>query len=111
MISKFDTNVLLTNEITTFRIINQHNIYNITSYYFLFAMSHSITQKQLYNKIFIDTTLPNIGDRWKELLIPIPLDRNKTLEISNKIKDTFTQKWQALDKLSFLRDEFGDIVT
>ncbi|WP_367363767.1 N-6 DNA methylase [Candidatus Tisiphia endosymbiont of Nedyus quadrimaculatus] len=111
MISKFDTNVLLTNEITTFRIINQHNIYNITPYYFMFAMSHSITQKQLYNKIFIDTTLPNIGDRWTELLIPIPLDKDKTLEISNKIKDTFSQKWQALEKLSILKNEFGDIIT
>lgn len=111
MISQFDTNVLLTNEITTFRISNQCNVYNITAYYLMLAMSHSITQKQLYNKIFIDTTLPNIGDRWKELLIPIPLDVKRTVEISNKIKDTFNQKWQALERLSLLKNEFGHITT
>ena len=71
MVSEFDTKVLLTNEITTFRIIDKDNGYNLDAYYLMFAMSHRITQKQLYNKIFIDTTLPNIGDRWNELLIPV----------------------------------------
>jgi type I restriction enzyme M protein len=111
MISKFDTRVLLTNEITTFRILNNANEYNINAYYLLFALSHSITQKQLYNKIFIDTTLPNIGDRWKELLIPIPKDLNKLSEISEKIKGTFNQKWEALEGLSNLKNEFGNITT
>lgn len=111
MISKFDTKVLLTNEITTFRIMNNVNEYNINAYYLLFALSHSITQKQLYNKIFIDTTLPNIGTRWKELLIPVPKDSNKLSEISNKIKTTFNQKWEALESLCKLKNEFGNITT
>ncbi len=111
MISEFDTKVLLTNEITIFRVIKEQNKYNINPYYLMFAISHNITQKQLYNKIFIDTTLPNIGDRYKELLIPIFKDNNKTIEISNKIKETFRKKWEALKFLSDLKNEFGNITT
>lgn len=111
MVSEFDTKVLLTNEITTFRVVDKNNEYNIDPYYLMFAMSHKITQKQLYNKIFIDTTLPNIGDRWSELLIPVFNQKEKITEVSNKVKATFNQKWEALKGLSKLKEEFGDITT
>ena len=111
MVSKFDINVLLTNEITTFRVLDNTNKYNLNPYYLMFALSHSITQKQLYSKIFIDTTLPNIGDRWKELLIPISRNSNKITEISDKIKNTLNQKWEALESLFVLKEEFGNITT
>lgn len=111
MVSEFDTKVLLTNEITTFRIIDKDNGYNLDAYYLMFAMSHRITQKQLYNKIFIDTTLPNIGDRWNELLIPVFNKKERIIEISNKVRTTFNQKWDALKGLSKLKEEFGEITT
>lgn len=111
MVSEFDKKVLLTNEITTFRLTKKDNEYNITPYYLIFALSHKITQKQLYNKIFIDTTLPNIGNRWNELLIPVFNKKEKILEISNKIENTFNKKWQAIKYLLELKNEFGDIIT
>ncbi|MCC8370840.1 MAG: hypothetical protein LN566_05860 [Rickettsia endosymbiont of Stiretrus anchorago] len=111
MVSEFDKKVLLTNEITTFRLTKKDNEYNITPYYLIFALSHKITQKQLYNKIFIDTTLPNIGNRWNELLIPVFNKKEKILENSNKIENTFNKKWQAIKYLLELKNEFGDIIT
>ena len=64
MVSPFDDEVLLTNEITVFRL--NSNKMGLISFYLLFALSHEMTQMQLNNKVFIDTTLTNRGDRWKE---------------------------------------------
>jgi type I restriction enzyme M protein len=74
MIGKNDTDVLLTREIHVFRVLKQNNTYGIDHFYLLYLFSHELTQKQLYNKVLIDTTLPNIGRRWEELYLPISKD-------------------------------------
>ena len=66
---------------------------------------------QIPNKVFIDTTLPNISERWKDLLLPIYIDKNKSTEITDKIKDTFQQKWRALSHLEEIREKFGGLIT
>lgn len=111
LVSKFDTDVLLTKEIQTFRVINEKNIYDIDAFYLLYLLSHELTQKQLYNKVFIDTTLPNIGDRWKELYLPVSKDKDERIKIKEKIKQTFSRKWGAVEDIDNLKKEFGNLTT
>ncbi|MEJ2267667.1 MAG: N-6 DNA methylase, partial [Nanoarchaeota archaeon] len=75
LLSKYDTKILLNHHSLVFRVVNENNKYGIDAYYLLYLFSHKLTQKQLYNKVMIDTTLPNIGNRWKELKLPVSKDK------------------------------------
>nr|AYC64070.1 hypothetical protein [Halimeda micronesica] len=86
IVSPFDKEVLLTSEITVLRV-NNNNI-GLTAFYLLFALSHEITQMQINNKVFIDTTFTNIGDRWKELEIPIFSETAIVKQITKNVADS-----------------------
>lgn len=106
MVSPFDKQVLLTNEITVFRV-NSNSI-GLTSFYFLFALSHEITQMQINNKIFIDTTFTNIGDRWTELEIPIFLEASTLERVSKNVENIIQNKWKSIEMLKQIKKEFGE---
>ena len=111
MISKYDEKVLLTREIQVIRVINENNEYGIDPFYLMYLFSHNLTQKQLYNKVMIDTTLPNIGDRWRELLLPISEDKEEIKKIKLKMEKAFSKKWEAIENINHLKEEFGNLIT
>lgn len=110
MVSPFDIKVLLTREILVIRI-KSDNSYGITPYYMLYLLSHWLTQEQAKNKVLIETTLPNIGERWKELAVPIHNDKEKMVEISNTIKQAMDSKWSATSQINELIEEIGELTT
>nr|ARR28469.1 putative DNA methyltransferase [Caulerpa okamurae] len=105
ILSPFDKEVLLTSEITVLRV-NNNNI-GLTAYYLLFALSHEITQMQINNKVFVDTTLTNIGERWKELEIPIFSEIEKMNHISDSVADIIQNKWKSVESLQQIQNNFG----
>ncbi len=111
LLSPFDKEVLLTKEIQVIRVEKENNKYDLDPFYLLYLFSHELTQKQLYNKIMIDTTLPNISNRWRELYLPIAKDKKERDKIRDKMKIAFEQKWKASEKILQLKDEFGNLVT
>lgn len=104
LVSPFDKKILLTKEILVFRINKKTNEYDITPYYLVYLLISPIVQRQIDDKVLIETTLPNISDRWKELVLPIHKDKNKRLSISKKIQDVFELKWKAVEKISQLHE-------
>lgn len=111
MASPLDTEVLLTGELVIMRVVKPDNEYGIDPYYLIYMLSHEITQRQLPQKVLIDTTLPNIAARWKELYLPVLKDRAIVQNISSRIKSALQSKWKAQEGIMKLRSEFGDIVT
>lgn len=109
MVSKHDIKVLLTKEITIFRLINENNRYGINPFYLLYLFSHELTQRQLYNKIMIDTTLPNIGRRWDELYLPISKNIDERKNISERIEKAFMKRWDAQKDIFSIMREFGNL--
>jgi len=107
IVSSFDLECILTREILVVRLIKEKNDYGITPYYLLYALSHKYTFAQIENKVFLDTTLPNIGDRWKELKIPVHKDKNKQKEIANLVEKAIEGQWQALAQIDSLKKDFG----
>lgn len=111
MASARDAKVLLTRELVTFRILKQSNKYGITPHYLLALLSSDAVQSQIPSKVFVDTTLPTIGDRWKDLLLPIHSDKSKIISISKRVKSVIDKKWEAQNMIDTLRLDVGDIVT
>jgi len=111
LVSRFDTKVLLTREIHVFRILNESNPYGIDAFYLLYLFSHELTQRQLSNKVMIDTTLPNIARRWEELYLPIAKDVKGREKIKKKIRGAFLKKWEAQKEITAIAEEFGNLTT
>lgn len=109
LVSRFDIKILLTKEIQVLRVLNTKNDYDIDPFYLMYLLSNEYTQKQLYNKVMIDTTLPNIGDRWKELYLPIARDISVREKISKKLKGVFEKRWKALEGIDEIKEEFGNL--
>ena len=59
----------------------------------------------------IETTLPNIADRWKELELPIDKDKEKINTISQRIENVINNKWKAADEIKKLCNELGNLTT
>lgn len=101
MVSPRDIGVLLTRELLTIRV-DKTNKEGITPYYLLGMISSSEVQHQVENYVFMDTTLPNLHDRWKHLVIPIHDSPEDRAEIGERIRESIEKKWEAqeiLDKL------------
>lgn len=111
MVSPFDKEALYTREILILRVTKEENEYGLNPYYLLYLLSHKLTHLQAKNKILIETTLPNIAERWKELMLPIDTDKKQREFITNKIKEVITSKWEAIEKIDNLKNELGDLVT
>ncbi|WP_042688144.1 restriction endonuclease subunit M [Candidatus Glomeribacter gigasporarum] len=77
----------------------------------LYLLSHTLTQKQINSKVLTDTTLPTIGDRWKELKLPVANDATRRKEIKEKIKHSFLKKWAGQQEIESLAQQFGDLTT
>ena len=110
MVSPFDTEALYTREILILRV-NENNEYGITPFYLLYLLSHKLTQMQAENKILIETTLPNIADRWKELELPIDNDKERIKQISSRIEKVIENKWKAAEEIKKLCVELGNLTT
>ena len=65
----------------------------------------------MYNKVLIETTLPNIANRWGELRLPIQTDVSTRKRISDKVEGIFSKKWDAQKSIMEMKDELGDITT
>lgn len=106
MVSPYDLKLILTREILVLRVIDENNKYGITSEYLMYALSHNLTNQQAQNKIFIDTTLPNIADRWKEISIPVYKEEKRMEEIKNKIKGIVKNQWKSLKEIDDMKKKF-----
>lgn len=111
LITSFDLNVILTREILVIRVAKLENKYGIDPFYLIFLLSHRLTQEQTKNKVLIETTLPNIGNRWKELLLPVQKNQEERQKISNFVKSIFENKKLALEKIETIKKQFGNFTT
>lgn len=99
MASPYNLKCILTREILVLRVINENNSYGITPEYLMYALSHKIVAEEAANKIFIDTTLPNIAERWKELKIPVPKGKRDLDLLTERMKRIVTHQWEAQEQI------------
>ena len=98
--------MLLTREIVVIRVEKLNNEYGITPEYLLYALSHRYTWEQTKNKVFYEPCLPNIDDRWKEILIPIPQDNEQFNGIKTQVDSVIKNQWKSKENIKSLKDNF-----
>ncbi|MCY4162162.1 MAG: hypothetical protein OXE77_09910 [Flavobacteriaceae bacterium] len=65
---------------------------------------------QIYNKVLYETTLPNIGKRWLDLMLPIHESEERREIITKQVKEVIEFKWNSLDTLNKLELEHGKLI-
>lgn len=110
MASERDRRVILTRELLTLRVAAK-NKRKITPYYLLALLSSQPVQDQIRYLTFIDTTLPNIGDRWRELQLPIHKRADAMDAMGRDVRKLIRQKWAAQNAVDRLRQRVGGLVT
>ena len=106
MVSPYNLKCILTREILVIRLIDLNNKYGLTPEYLMYALSHKIVANESANKIFIDTTLPNIAERWKEVKIPIPTNRNELEKITSIMREIVSNQWNAQKNIERCKERF-----
>ena len=111
MASPRDSEILLTRELLTIRVLDPDNEYGLTPYYLLAALSSRTVQDQIPDLVCIDTTLPTIGERWKCLVLPIPENLAEIVRVSQEVKSSIMEKWSAQERIEKLRTQLGGVTT
>ena len=92
--------------------VNKGNRLVLPPFCLLGLLSSESVQKQVHRLDFVDTTLPNLSDRWKELLLSIHLDEKEREKFSSMIEQAIKKKREAQKDINDLRQLIGgNIVT
>ena len=111
LVSELDRKVLLTREIQVFRVKDKNNKYGIDPHYLIYLFSNQVTQKQIPHKVMIDTTLPNMAERWRGLYLPIHTDQEEKRKCKNRMRKIFDGKWDAKEAIEDISGQYGDLTT
>lgn len=100
IVSPNDTKAVITKEIAMIRVKKDIPEDQMNPYYLLWLLNRKFVQDQVEPKVLIDTTLMTIGKRWKELKLPVHKDKAVIMDITQKIKEVFAERWNGLSNLN-----------
>ncbi len=104
-VSKMDTKIIIQSHI--FQIKTLKNDEFIDPYLLLYLLNLEIVQKQIQAITFIQGTIATIGNRFIEVILPIPAAIKKRKEISRYIKKIIDEKTEIRKKIMNLSfDDF-----
>lgn len=103
--------IVLTKEVFIIRVMD--NKYGITPFFMLWALSLIETRKQWQRVTLMQTNREDVGDRYKEVMIPMPSSPKWARKVSKSFEDYFTSI--ADSKRRFIestgRDEYSYIAS
>ena len=77
---------------THFQILRCEDLKRLHPYLLLYILNKPIVRKQVAANIVIQSTIPTIGERTKELIIPIPKSEEVKIEIIKNVKNVLKRK-------------------
>lgn len=108
MITKYDTRMVYQSHLYKIRVA-EDNIYNLDRYYLLAVLSSEYVRQQIFAKTFSQDIINSLGDRLKELIIPIAKDSNHVKHIAGMVKKTINERIAARELARKVRAEIFTI--
>lgn len=94
LITKYDVEIVYQSHLLKIRVANENN-YRLNPYLLLAILSSDFVQKQIKTKCFTQDIIDSLGDRYKELILPIPMSDKKIHDITQMVKDAIEKRITA----------------
>ena len=90
-----------------YKIRVHQNKHGVTPFLLLAILSSPLVQKQIRAKRFTQDIIDSLGDRIRELLLPIPYDRAVRDEISSLVEQSMDMRLKARELAQQAKDVIG----
>jgi type I restriction enzyme M protein len=97
ILTKYDTKIIIQSHIRRIRVLKENDIIN--PYLLLYIFEMPIVKKQIYSKVFVQATIPTLGNRLKEVILPIPEDKEERKRISDFVKTIIEERSKLKKKI------------
>lgn len=87
LVTSIDTKIVYQSHLYKIRV-NPKNKFGIDNYFLIAALSSDYLRQQIVSNTFSHDIINSLGDRIKDLIIPIPKDKEKISVISKKVKES-----------------------
>lgn len=104
MITKYDTEILYQSHLYKIRVKKQ-NTYGLDEYYLLALLSSDYLKQQIQTNTFSHDIINSLGDRLKDLILPIPNDQEKIKRISKMVQKSIKGSIEARELAKAARCE------
>jgi type I restriction enzyme M protein len=103
-----DGRVALTREIQILRVVKENSA-GLSPYYLMYLLSSQAVAQQTKARVFIDTTLPNIAERYLDIKLPWAKDASKRDQIASRVESALRDKWNAMSNVRTLLAEIRPV--
>ncbi len=95
MITKLDIKVIIQSHVKKIRVLDKNFI---DPYYLFYLLNSKVVRKQIDSRIFVQATISTIGNRLREIILPISNDQNEVKKITNEIRNIINEKAELREK-------------
>jgi len=92
MVTELDTKIIIQSHVKRLRV-ERNDI--LDCYLLFYLLNTDIVRKQIEAKTFVQATISSIGNRLREIILPIPKDMKIKQNISHEIKCIITSKMES----------------
>ena len=86
-----DTEILLSNHCIVLRV-KKENQYDIDGLYLAYLLRHPVTQQQVRDRVFIDTSIPSIRAKWRTLRLPVSTEKAERERIKAAMAEVYRSR-------------------
>lgn len=104
MITKYDIKMVFQSHLYKIRVA-ESNKYSLDRYYLLAVLSSEFVRQQISSKTFSQDIINSLGDRLKELVIPIATDKKRIVKIAGMVKKSIDERIEARELARKVRAE------
>lgn len=103
LITEYDLKIVYQSHLYKIRL--KENRFNINSYYLLAALSSEFVQSQIKAKTFTQDIIDSLGDRYKDIVIPIQKDKSKVEKLSKMTEEAIFARINARETSRRIKTE------
>jgi len=89
IVTKLDLKIVIQSHIKKIRVLNNEFI---NPFYLFYLLNSKIVRKQIDSKTFVQATISTLGNRLKEIILPISKDQNEIEKIISEVKSIIDGK-------------------
>jgi len=102
MITNLDLKIIIQSHVRKIRVIDDTII---NPYYLFYLLNSKIVRKQIDSRTFVQSTISTIGNRLREVVLPISSNKTEVKKITKEIKTIINEKAELRGKTVQIMDE------